>query len=104
MRSIGRFLTALGLIGTVVVVFVLYAIKHDTRLLDQRVRQLERMVDRSETDVAILRAEWSHLTQPERIERLARKYLGFRPLSPAQYGKVADITLRREQRGRRVPQ
>ncbi len=94
MKSIGRFLTIAGVVGTIAVVFVLYATKHDTRALDQRVRELERLVDRAETDVAVLRAEWGHLTEPRRIERLTRKHLGLAPMHPSQFGTAEEIALR----------
>lgn len=74
------------LVGCVVVfAYVIYELKHETRTLDQRVTELRQSI-RSERDaVAVLRAEWSHLNRPERIEKLARKHLGLKPLKASQF-------------------
>ena len=75
----------LVLAGCVVVVaFANYELKYDERALDERVTELRRSI-RSERDaVAVLRAEWSLLNRPARIERLARKHLGMKHLTAKQ--------------------
>ena len=80
-----RFINAIAICTTLLVIFGLYALKTDTRALDRRVVELTKLVDRGKADVATLRAEWSYLTEPQRIERLARRHLGYRPVDPKQY-------------------
>jgi hypothetical protein len=44
--------------------------------------------------VAVLRAEWSMLNRPERIERLAKKYLNLAPATPQQLLTLDTVTPR----------
>ena len=67
----------------------LYAIKLDARRLEARVHKQERVLERLETDITVLRAERAYLARPERLEPLARK-LGLGPLSSRQYVR-ADV-------------
>lgn len=52
--------------------FMLYALNYETRRLEAIVQAKERAADKARSDIAVLRAERSHLTRPERIEPLAR--------------------------------
>jgi len=80
MRVINLFL-----VGCVVALsFVIYQQKYESQAMDRRVAELRRAIDGERDAVAVLRAEWSHLNRPKRIERLARKYLGLRPLKASQ--------------------
>ena len=84
-----RMLNMLALMATIAAAFVLYAIKYDTRRLEQRVQQQQRFIERSESDIRVLQAERAHLARPERLEALARKQ-GLRPIAPGQYGRIED--------------
>lgn len=60
----------------------------------QRLRGLEREMLREEESLRVLRAEWSYLNQPERLEKLARQYLNLEPLQGRQFARVVDINER----------
>jgi cell division protein FtsL len=64
--------TALAVLLAVVAAVALYAIAYDTRRLEARVHALEKTAERAESDIAVAKAELSHLARPERIEPLAR--------------------------------
>ena len=73
------------LVGCVVALsFVIYEQKYESEALVIRVTELKQSIKDERDAVAVLRAEWSHLNRPERIERLARKHLGLRPLKAKQ--------------------
>ena len=73
------------LVGCVVVLaFAIYQIKHETHERDQRVAALRLDIRKERDAIAILRAEWSHLNRPKRIERLARRHLGLQPMQTRQ--------------------
>ncbi len=75
----------LVLIGCVVALsFVIYQQKYQSQAMDRRIAELRQSIDGERDAVGVLRAEWSHLNRPKRIERLARKYLGLRPLKASQ--------------------
>lgn len=74
------------LVGCVVsFAYVIYELKHETRALDERAAELRQSIRSEREAVAVLRAEWSHLNRPERIEKLARKHLGLEPLKARQF-------------------
>ena len=73
------------LVGSVVALaFVIYEQKYQSEALVIRVAELKQSIKAERDAVAVLRAEWSHLNRPERIERLARKHLGLQPLKAKQ--------------------
>ena len=75
----------LVLIGSVVALsYVNYQQKYQSQAMDRRIAGLSRSIDDARDAVGVLRAEWSHLNSPKRIERLARKYLGLGPLKASQ--------------------
>ncbi len=68
MRTLNLGVMALTLASA----FLLYGINYDTRLMDQRLQEKERAIDKARSDIAVLKAERAHLARPERIEPLAR--------------------------------
>ena len=64
--------------------FALYAISYQTRQLSETNQTAEKRIKDLGRDIAILRAERSYLTRPERLEPLARK-LGMRPVRGDQF-------------------
>lgn len=64
--------------------FLIYEVKYETGAMEEEVASLKTGIRRERDAIAILRAEWSHLNRPERIERLARKHLGLEPVHARQ--------------------
>lgn len=52
--------------------YLLYAQVSATRRLENRVQTAERLRERTENDIAVLKAEREHLARPARIEPAAR--------------------------------
>lgn len=75
-----RVLIGLLLAGLVGLALLIYEVKYETGVLDARAEELNKAVQEERDAIAVLRAEWSLLNRPERVERLARKYLGLEPL------------------------
>jgi cell division protein FtsL len=82
-----RYINFILAVALAVVAVFIYQVKYETRGLEQRVSRLQLTIGRERDAIGILRAEWSHLNRPARLERLARKHLGLRPLEATQ---VAD--------------
>lgn len=51
-------------------------------------------IAKEEESLRVLRAEWSYLNQPERLERLARAHLKLEPMKARQFAKIDDIPLK----------
>jgi cell division protein FtsL len=85
-------IVTLFLVGCLVALsFVIYEVKHDTREMEEKVAALRLGIRKERDSIAILRAEWSHLNNPERIERLARKHLGLAPVQARQMMTFAEL-------------
>jgi cell division protein FtsL len=65
-------------------IILIYNMKFETRQLEERAAQLERAIADEKDNVALMRAEWSHVTRPDRIETLARDILKLEPAKPEQ--------------------
>ncbi len=92
MRTLNLGVMALTLASA----FVLYGINYDTRLMDKRLQEKERAIEKARGDIAILKAERAHLARPERIEPLARE-LGLQPTSERQLVSSVGEALRHAQ-------
>ena len=86
-----NMLTTMVWVVTIFSIFALYVVKYDTRQLEVRVHEMERQVSRADDEIAHLQVQWGALTRPERIERLARKHLGYGPLRPRQFVTLDEI-------------
>lgn len=64
--------------------FLLYELKYETRLLEKESSRISREIETERQSIAILRAEWSYLTRPGRIETLAEQLLHLRPATVNQ--------------------
>lgn len=79
-----RFINICLVVGLVALAGVIYQVKYQARALDADIAALHQQIDEERDAIAVLRAEWSLLNRPERIERLARKFLKLAPANPAQ--------------------
>jgi len=61
-----------------------YKIKFDSTLQAERVAKLSAEIRRERDAVAALRAEWTALDSPERIQALARRHLPLKPIDITQ--------------------
>ncbi len=85
------------LIGTVLVSgFVLYSLEHTTRGLEREVAKLNRGIAEEIESTRFLNAEWSSLTRPDRLRKLAEEHLGLVTLEAKQIVKVEEL-------GQKVP-
>lgn len=77
-----------------VAAFVLFAVKQDVRIMEQRLVALHRDVLDHQEALHILNSEWSYLNRPDRIATLAERHLGLAPLTGQQIIRVEDLPLR----------
>ena len=71
-----------------------FKVKQDSEAAIDHVAELERAIDAEKDAIDVLKADWSLLTDPMRIERLVSQYsdqLPISPPSPESIGTVADI-------------
>ena len=87
-----RFVNICLVLGLVAIAYVIYQVKYESRALDAEIATLGKQIDEERDAIAVLRAEWSLLNRPERIERLAQKYLKLAPARPVQLVTVDSVT------------
>jgi len=71
--------------------FMLYSLEHETRGLERQAVALKRQIAGVEENMALLRAEWSSLTRPDRLQRLARQHLRLETLRASQIVERGEI-------------
>ncbi|QPC88766.1 hypothetical protein GA830_16675 [Mesorhizobium sp. NBSH29] len=61
-----------------------YKIKHEAEARRDEVRKIEAQIKLEQETITILKADWSLLTQPSRLQRLAGVYEGQLHLKPVE--------------------
>jgi len=86
-------LLAIMIVGAMVT----YDMKHKAEVAADTVARLQVDIAKEKDRLAILRAEWSVLTQPSRLQSVVEKYADhfkLAPFSPDQIATIAEIPMR----------
>lgn len=92
-----RVLNTLVIVALVVSAAWVYKIKFDATLQAERVSKLRTEIRRERDTIAILRAEWSKLDRPDRVQELAKRHLTLRPVEVAQFDTLEKLPERPRQ-------
>jgi hypothetical protein len=68
-----------------------YKIKFDSTLQGERVAKLRGEIRRERDAVAALRAEWTALDSPQRIQALALRHLPLKPVDVTQFDNLDPL-------------
>ena len=79
---IGRHVVPWTLV--IVMAVLIYAVTHAVNSRQRALAQLNTSIARDSEAIRVLRAEWSHLSRPDRVQGLAARYTGMRPLDASQ--------------------
>lgn len=75
----------------------LYQLKYNTQRLQQEVASLRQQIQEDNEAVKVLRAEWTYLSRPDRMESLGQRYLALKPVAAAQViSSIEDIAFRED--------
>lgn len=69
----------------------LFVVKYRVQDLEAEFKEVNRQISASQNDIHVLRAEWSHLNQPQRLRQLAGQYLEIGPLDAKRIGNAEQI-------------
>ena len=72
----------------------LFQIAFEVSELDGDLSQLNRDIRKDREAIHVLRAEWSFLNQPERLEELTRRHLDLLPVSGGQLAGSGAVPVR----------
>jgi len=70
---------------------VLYQVKYESTAYVQRIAKLRTEVHGERERIAALRAEWTRLSSPDRIQDLAQRHLGMTPVVPVRIEEIAAL-------------
>jgi hypothetical protein len=90
LRTINILLVILMLAGAGIV----YDLKYEAERATAKVARIDRKIGAERDAIATLKAEWSLLNQPRRLQDLTERYhsyLELDPLDPTQIGTLDDI-------------
>ncbi|MGE0716452.1 MAG: hypothetical protein AB7P02_13505 [Alphaproteobacteria bacterium] len=73
-----------------------FQVKYEVQEMESRLVHLNRAILDDQQAIHVLKAEWSFLNQPARLEQFARRHLDLAPIGAGQLGRIEDIPLRPE--------
>lgn len=82
----------LGLAGALAL--GLFRVKHEAQRLEAELMAVEQAIVEHQEAIQVLEAEFSYLTRPERIARLAKQYLDLVPLEAENLATFSDLPWR----------
>jgi hypothetical protein len=68
-----------------------YRIKMESTSRTERVLRLNAEIREQRDAIAVLRAEWARLDAPLRLQGLAERHLGLKPVSATQYDSFKNL-------------
>ena len=83
-----------NLISVAIIILVsvtLYRVKYESGAIARNVAELREEIVKERDLVAVLRAEWSHLNQPARLQGLAMRHLDLKPVEVRQIVTLQDL-------------
>jgi cell division protein FtsL len=89
-----RLVNAMLVMGLLVAAYFIYRLEHATRSGEREIARIDAQITEERESFKLLTAEWSLLTRPDRIERLAAKHLQLRAMGPLQAIPESDIPSR----------
>lgn len=92
-----RLINCLFLAVMIVAAVIVYDLKHRVENASMNVARLEAEIEKERDAIALLNAEWSHLTQPARLQELVDRYgmyFELQAIGADQIATANDIPIR----------
>ena len=86
-----RYLNVIAVLALFASAVYAYSIKYETMLYLAQIGKTKRAIDREHDSIGQLRAEWSNLTRPDRVQALADKFLDMQQLGISQIARLSDL-------------
>ena len=86
-----RILAGLSILVLVASAVVVYNVKYESTYEVQRIAKLRSEIRGERERLALLRTEWTRLEAPQRIQDLASRHLGMKPLEVARMGDLSSL-------------
>jgi hypothetical protein len=91
-----RTLSAISVALLVLVSFELYNGVHRVKAQEQALVSMSAQIAREAEQIRVLKAEWSYLNQPDRLQALARRHLALAPTGASQIVVLTSLPIRND--------
>jgi len=89
-----RIVNLIAVMAVILTSFTLYRVKYEASADAARVADLRADIAAEKDALAVLKAEWSHLNQPTRVQELSSRYLELKPMDVHQIVTLQDLPQR----------
>ena len=89
-----RTVSAISVALLVLVSFELYNGVHRVKAQEQALVSMSAQIAREAEQIRVLKAEWSYLNQPDRLQALARRHLALAPTGASQIVVLTSLPIR----------
>ncbi len=79
-----RLLNLFAILALVGSAIYAYSIKYETIFHAEKIAELKHQIKAEQDSIGTLKAEWAHVTRPERVRLLSDKLLDLEPLALSQ--------------------
>jgi len=86
-----RLLNFVVIVALVLAAGYVYQVKFESTLQAERVAKLRSEIRRERDTIAALRAEWSRLDTPARVQALAQRHLPLKPVDASQFDGLERV-------------
>jgi cell division protein FtsL len=86
-----RFTPAIFLGFALLLGVVLFQVKYRVSALEVEYATLQRSIHDGQESVKILQAEWSYLSEPQRLQKLSEKFLSLKPMQSRQVADLSEV-------------
>ena len=86
-----RVFSSLSLALLIALYFGASDLKYQTQEAREELREVDRAIDREKEAISVLSAEWSHLTRPGNLRKLAEAHLGLDTVRAEQIAAIEDV-------------
>jgi cell division protein FtsL len=83
-----RLSTALWVVVVIAVGYGMFQVKYEVMQLEEQLARVNRSITEDREAIRVLNAEWSFLTQPSRLDQLAKRHLALGPIGTSRLGRL----------------
>jgi hypothetical protein len=92
-----RWLQIISVVAASGAAIFVFQIKYRAEKVADHATELQRQLDQENETISLLKAEWSLLIQPSRVQELVERHaelLKLKPLDPAQITNIENLPMR----------
>ena len=89
-----RTISTFGVLLLALVCFALYTGVYRVKAQERQLEEMKTTLAREAEAIRVLKAEWTNLNQPDRLQALARRHLALAPTGASQITILASLPLK----------